>query len=123
MYASYLTIIILVIIVLFLYNCSKQKSNSPSIIKQNNSKPTSLEKPVKVPEQNNKDKHVDTKLLDTNRNVNYIGGNDIYKSLPVSLDKTGLYSFETGCKNCKKFVKKNPPTLNCSFSETTQSFL
>ena len=37
--------------------------------------------------------------------VNYIGGDDVYGSLPVSMDKTGFYSLEVGCHDkCKKKV-------------------
>ena len=40
-----------------------------------------------------------------NSKVNYIGGDDVYGSLPVSMDKTGFYSLEVGCGDkCKKKV-------------------
>ena len=35
------------------------------------------------------------------KKVNYIGGSDVYSSLPVSMDKTGYYSYNEGCNSCK----------------------
>ena len=38
------------------------------------------------------------------KKVNYIGGSDVYSSLPVSMDKTGYYSYNEGCNSCKKYA-------------------
>ena len=106
MYLNILFISILVIVVasFYIYINKVEKANDISL--QNSQKCDSIES--KIPKANviiEKDtKPIYNSKEDTDKiygkMVNFIGGSDVYASLPVSMDKTGKYSIREACNSC-----------------------
>tara|TARA_B100001123_G_C14610013_1_gene749480 strand:- start:16 stop:504 length:489 start_codon:yes stop_codon:yes gene_type:complete len=108
-----LLLIITVLLILFSINLYKNKKSNEQLPTQSSSatqvSDCGVNNTSKVNEHTDNMFITENDLPDTNtkiygKKVNYIGGTDVYSSLPVSMDKTGFYAYEDGCSSCKKYA-------------------
>ena len=109
MYLKIFIIFIVVLILLSVYlNLNKEENTFTKEITKVSNNPVSEESTTidntqpQTNTQNDELPDYNTKIY--GKKVNYIGGPDVYSSLPVSMDKTGYYAYEEGCKSCKKYA-------------------